>query len=117
MSRSLGHKSHGWNNATCMEIMINTHQTWTISRGKNFVMSFTPLPISMPGSPTGIIASSSKQINDEVVPAPCSNGIVSDVEVQGIGLPQAEFWHSEPSLSSEMTIVCRLFPDVIGTER
>lgn len=39
-------------------------------------------------------------LTDDEVPAPCSDGVVSDVGVQGKGLPQAE-----PSLSSEMTIV------------
>lgn len=31
--------------------------------------------------------------DNEDVPAPCSYGIVSDVEVHGKGLPQAEVWH------------------------
>lgn len=57
--------------------------------------------------------------DEELLLAPWCDSIAGDVDAQGKWISEAVavFRHSELSLSSDMTIVCRLFPYVIGTER
>lgn len=57
--------------------------------------------------------------DEELLLAPWCDSMAVDVDAQGKWISEVEavFWHSELSLSSDMTIMCRLFPDVMGAER
>lgn len=57
--------------------------------------------------------------DEELLLASWCDSMAGDVDPQGKWISEAEavFLHSELSLSSDMTIVCRLFPYVMGTER